>query len=752
MPTTLLRYFLKRWIWPLLGGVVFFGGLMLANNLVKISRDIFAQGASIRWLGPILLTSLPETFAMVLPMAAILGGLIGTQHLSEGSEMVASQGLGSGIGSILKPWVILSVLLVSIAGVNANWIVPKVSSNMEKIENQMVEEAKTRFLKPGGSPYFPPKDPNTGIWVAPNGEVHLFAVTDSDVQHLVAKSLEWRRETDAQNKSYALLNLNDLKGCYYKKNNQSVGLFAQKSQSMRFDDLPAPSAFFVSTPVQYISTSELVSNVVNAKTPSLANGALWVYERILYQTSCVELSHRVTIPLSVVALLLFGIALGFEHPRFRRGGALLKSLAVILCYYMVLKYLESWFLAGDRSPVPLFVPPFLFLGLALALLYKKTRPHRSSRLRLISKVTDWNDNTLESIKNTVSNKWETVATLPSIHFTDQSRKSGVLGRWTRSLWWRSWGAALGTLLTLDLLMEFVPIAGDLTKTSGAYGVFFRYWIFNLPSFLTIAFPVSFLLGGVMAFSDAAIAREWTALRAGGTSLVQWIASGSRAWISVVLLTFVIQAGIAPMAVSRASDIYHRIKHQTVQTYQTKPWMHLTSTDVLWFLERDNRWGFSLKSPGFGPILYRWKRGEAKVDELPWDGLKFEPGVEASTLFPDKALRNSDSAEETSTLDLFHWQKWAPDPERATLLWTRLLNWLAGPCLIFAMLAYTFPPPRKGRGQVLGIALVVGLLFLGLQALFGGAARAGEIPALWGVMAPLLFLLGFGFFNLHRLRT
>ena len=104
------------------------------------------------------------------------------------------------------------------------------------------------------------------------------------------------------------------------------------------------------------------------------------------------------------------------------------------------------------------------------------------------------------------------------------------------------------------------------------------------------------------------------------------------------------------------------------------------------------------------------------------------------------------------MDLVRWQTWAPDPDRAYMLWSRLLGWLAGPCLVLAMLSFAFPGPRRGRGQAMGAGLVAGLVFLGLQTLFGGAARASEIPAYWGVVAPLLLLLSVSLLRLRRLRT
>jgi lipopolysaccharide export LptBFGC system permease protein LptF len=731
LSSTLLKYFLKRWTWPLVGGVLFFGGLILAYDMVRTSKEIFALGAPIRWLIPLLLTTVPETLAMVLPMAALLGGLIGTQQLSEGSEMVASQGLGAGLGSLLKPWAFLSLGLVVVATINAHLIVPRVGTTVDQLQQEMIEETKTRFLRPGGAPFFPPKEPQSGVWVAPNGEIHLFEVSEDSVQHLLAKEFNWKKEDRDVDKSAVVLELKDIKVCRYEKASKKVGLLNQESQPMRID-LPSRPRILKPTPARYESTGQLLME----RSPDA-----WV-----------ELSRRITLPFSAAALLLLGISLGLDHPRFRQGGALLRSLGVILVYYMVMKYLENDFQVGNRSPVWLFCLPLLFLGAGISLLVWKTQPHRVYWFSL-SRVIGGIGRTFLKVKTYVIKKMGLIPAIPyDVHLVSKKTRSGILGKWTRRLWWKNWGAAMGTLLILDLLLEFAPLAGELSQNGVPISVFLRYWVWNLPAFLALAFPMSFLLGGVMSLSDAAISREWVAMRAGGASLLQWIGSGTKAWISIVFVTFVLQAIAAPAMKGRADDLYQEIRKRPQHVYESKPWMHLTSTGVLWFLEKDYRWGFPLRSPGEAPILYRWKRGDARADELPWDSLDFQTGPASTSLFPDKALRNSASAEETSTLDLVQWQKWAPDPERGSMLWERLLNWLAGPCLLFAMLAFAFPAPRRGRGQVLGFSLVAGLLFLGMQALFGGAAHAGEIPAPWGVLAPLLFLVGIGFSNLHRLRT
>jgi lipopolysaccharide export LptBFGC system permease protein LptF len=69
-----------------------------------------------------------------------------------------------------------------------------------------------------------------------------------------------------------------------------------------------------------------------------------------------------------------------------------------------------------------------------------------------------------------------------------------------------------------------------------------------------------------------------------------------------------------------------------------------------------------------------------------------------------------------------------------------------------VLPRAFPNPRQGRGGAVGQALVMGLLFLGLQLMFRGIASSGEIPAVWGVLGPLLMALAAGSLQMRSLRT
>lgn len=751
MPSVLTRYILRRWTLPLLGALVFYGALLLANEVVAISKEIFTQGAAMRWLVPLLLTSLPEILGMVLPMAAVLGGLLGTQQMMEGSELVAAQGLGAGRKTWVNPWIILASILLVLATLNAHLLVPAASRIQQTFKARMVEEAKSRFLRPGGPPWFPPGSPDSAFWVSPEGQVHIMESTPQGIQHLTATSMGYAIEAKADGSSELQLRLDGLNGALYQppalgsSTPGSVIHLHQEQQVFRFT-LPSATRLLTPTPLRQAGTGALFRMSESPRAPG-QDPVAW---RNLRTQAILEICRRITLPIATVALLLLGIGLGFGHPRFYKGGAILRSMGMIMLYYLGMKYIENmWIGEKFKTVIPLLAIPFPFLLWGWFLLNQRLRPHHPSRLGY--QLKPW----LAPFRQgaTPALQWARTAKGRMKQWLHgKGTQHGILRHWSTLSWWRNWASALGSLLLLNFLIEYASLAGDLSKNNVHFYVFIKYWTWNLPPFLAIALPMAFLLGSLLTLSEAALSREWLALRAGGVSLLRWIWSSRLAWAGVTVFTLVLQVWIAPMAMGRANKFYRQILKRSEITSSTRPWLYLGSTGVLWNLQGDQRWGFPLKSPGEAPLLLSWRMGDTNSQALAWGGLHMVQGPPAERLFPERSLRDTPSAEEASTYELVHWQRWAPDPERAYMLWSRLLGWLAGPCLVLAMLSYAFPGPRQGRGQALGAGLVAGLLFLGLQALFGGAARASEIPATWGVTAPLLLLLSISLFRLRRLRT
>jgi len=766
-------------------GFVFFGGLLMAWEVRSISNIIFEQQASVRNLIPLLLTTIPWNVGLILPMTSVLGGLLGTQHLSESSELVASQGLGCGMLGFLKPWALLSIILVICSIINAHWISPWACRMERQLFYNLAQEtalAGGYIPKAGEEPKLlkgnvfsdnsgaeqkknSPFSDQTIYWgmSKEDGKLHIMQIGPELVSHLVSDKYSYKIEKvklespDISEHMRLSFRFEDVNGKATAKNPDLSGRLTDMSYKVFEIKQPIQikkQTFYQPTVMRHLNTDELLK-AASSNEPDIKGVA------------GVELSRRFSNPLACCALLLLGISIGFNHPRFYKGGALVKSLVLILLYFIVVKIVEGWIENNLISWIFISVLlSFSFLLSGYLLLHKKMYPPKRGQHRGIAFWFDffrnaWHQIFVSRLKKIVV---PIVRSFSSVNFLKRYRsrfKNKLIGRWTSKKWWANFAGTLAIFMTFHIFMEFASLAQSIAKGNDRFLLFIKYWICNLPVTLPFILPVVFLMAWVLTFSDASVSREWTALRAGGISLVQWVRSSWKAWGIAILAMFVMEAYVSPKAFTSQDHYYRQIKsnanqltkNQKIATPDEFPTtLFLGNAGMFWYSEGSVRWGFPLLSPADAPSVIFWKHGEPFAQELSWDANEWSQGASAETLFPASSLRQYQKTDEIPTLDLFVWQSLAPNAIRGTLLWGRLFKWLVGPCLFFAALGFVFPSPRKGRGQALGYALILSLVFMWMQNLFEGASKSGQLPPFWGVFAPMLILLGFGLINLPRLRT
>lgn len=364
MPSILTRYLLRRWLTPFLGAIIFYGLLLIAWETVALSREIFSQGAALRWLLPLLLLSLPETFSMVIPMAAVLGGLLGTQQLMEGSELVAAQGLGAGRRTWFVPWSILGTSLLVMASLNAHILVPAAAGFQRTLRHRMADEAMAKFLRPGSPPWHPLGSPGSAFWLSGTGQFHIMEAKASGIQHLTASRMTYALGNTPTGQVEIQLFLEDLRGTSYPAS--GGGGPVQIKEEQHFQRFLVPYAPRLLTPLamRYAPSGALLRIWRDPRAPMPQRWG-----------SAVELGRRLTLPLAGLSLLLLGIGLGFGHARFYRGGAIVKSLGVILTYYFLMKSMENLVLDGRLPAVgPTLLLPLLFLWAGWSILNRRLSP------------------------------------------------------------------------------------------------------------------------------------------------------------------------------------------------------------------------------------------------------------------------------------------------------------------------------------------------------------------------------------------
>jgi lipopolysaccharide export LptBFGC system permease protein LptF len=736
------KYLIRTWIIPLLGSLFFYGALIVTNEAMVLSKEVFVQGASISWLALLLLSALPELLSIILPIAALLSGLLGTQSLSINSEVVAAQGAGVGYRTWIKSWSIFAFLILLGGLVNSHFFTPWSNSRQQAFRDSMSETLRSRVIKPGGQPWSPPTNPNMTIWSDFGGNTHIVEVRPNEVQHMIGKDISYTFFNNFDGSSRVSIDLQNLNGALYVQASDSVILVDQKEQALVFP-IPPPKRIWKSTPLRSIDTISIYKQMVSfndlARDPKINH---------------IEISRRWSLPFASVAFLLLGISIGFRHPRFKKSSAAIISLFTVLAYYFLYRYIENLYLLNEHAPSYVLYTTTIFTFMITAYAFYRSLkpiPSQSNRVPL-------------SIKKKINNLIGQSYLFLDSSFLTQSRsgkKAGrTLARYLSSSLLKNWVIVILSTLLIHLVINFSNLAGDIIKNNLPFMLFFKYWIVSLPEFLNIIGPIVFLASAALTLTQKSITREWVAMKSSGINLFRWMRFSYPALAILLMFSLTLSLLLGPATIKNGDLLYRQIIGRNSNKIQTtsENWITLktevSKPTILWYASNQDslRWGFPLADYLESDPIIKFEEKSGLGTAFDWTGQRREYPNAWNTFFPSKALRSISSPATTSTLDLFSWLIWSNDPQRNYELMSRLFGWLLGPLLLFACLSYALPDSKQGRSRALGIILFSSLLFLGINSIIVGATQSGEIPVWWGTLAPLLFLFAIGLIRHERVHT
>jgi lipopolysaccharide export system permease protein len=108
------RYLGKEILLPFVAGLLFLTQLLLATQLIAQADVLFGSGVAIRDVAAIVVSFLPHVLGYVLPIAFLLGGVVGVGRLSEDREVVALGSAGISPARLVRVPVLLGVVVAAV--------------------------------------------------------------------------------------------------------------------------------------------------------------------------------------------------------------------------------------------------------------------------------------------------------------------------------------------------------------------------------------------------------------------------------------------------------------------------------------------------------------------------------------------------------------------------------------------------------------------------------------------------------------
>ncbi|MGE0407086.1 MAG: LptF/LptG family permease, partial [Candidatus Korobacteraceae bacterium] len=144
----LTRYILREVTSHALLGIAIFTFVVFMRDLGRVLETIVRASASLGTVLEILLLTLPGAITVTLPMAVLIGILIGLSRLAADSEITAMRTSGMGSGAFVRALSLFVVAAWLVALVNNVYLAPKSAASIVQLQERLRESYTTFDVQP----------------------------------------------------------------------------------------------------------------------------------------------------------------------------------------------------------------------------------------------------------------------------------------------------------------------------------------------------------------------------------------------------------------------------------------------------------------------------------------------------------------------------------------------------------------------------------------------------------------------------
>ena len=567
------RYVLREVIPPFCLAQVVFTFLLMLDPITKHAEELIGVGVEAGDVLQILATVLPYSLGLTIPMALLVGVLMGLGRLSGDREMVAMQACGIGIFRILSPLLVLAALAAAVDCYLLAEAVPHANRRFRETvfrvsANRAEGEVKPRVFQVD-------RFPRAVLYVrevAPDGWRDVFLADVERPEQPDVYVAEWGRvAVDEERRTVAVALRNG-------ERHRVDPAVPAAYEVHRFDELTiqldASSLFPEGGPARGVN--ELSIPELREEAAAMRAAGISPHQPIM------AIHEKFSIPVACLVFVLLAVGLGASSRREGRLASFALGIAVILAYYVML-YLGTALAKGQwLSPHLVRWIPNAVMGLAGAGLVwwraRSNEPHaavpwlapRASRTAE-APATDEPANPRGIVR--VS------GALPGL---------GLLDWYVTQIYLRWMALAFVGLLGLFYVITFLDLSDKLFKEETTLLKLLEYFWYATPQFVSYVLPVAALVTTLVTVGLLTRTNELTVMKACGISLYRVAAPilcFSLLWSG---LLFAIGESVLARANRRAEALNHEIRTGRAQPFGTgdRTWLVNGDGDIHHYLQFD----------------------------------------------------------------------------------------------------------------------------------------------------------------------
>jgi LPS export ABC transporter permease LptG/LPS export ABC transporter permease LptF len=573
----------------LIGGALF-TFVIFMPNLGTILQLMVQESASLSNVSKILLFMLPNTFTVTIPMAVLVGILLGLSRLAADSEITAMRACGIGVWSFVRIVAIVALLGSGLSLLNALYLAPRATEALLQLQDSIKTSQASFEIQPR---VFYEDFKNYVLYV-------------QDVRAGAGAS-QWHRVFLAD-----LSDASDPK--IITAENATVVNGGDNTLRMRLRDgtqheasTSDPNQYTVSTfkesdvPLAISTQNEI--RIGRSNTPILAMTDRELFARAkgpdgkLYS---IELNKRFAYPASCLVLMLVGVPLGMSSRRGGKSAGFVVTILLVFLYY----FLSSTGIALARQnkigPIAgVWAVNIIFTIFGLLLLRQLSRRGGvtwfPALATLFRRGSDAVADHLEAAEATESS----AVTVAARHRSGRRSFPLILDDYVLKQFLSTFVLVLVSFLLLMIIFTFFELLGDIIRNRTPLVTVGAYLINLMPNLVYNLTPLCTLVAVLATFGALNRTSELTAMKATGISLY-------RVMVPVLVIAAIIGAALfafdesyLPTANRRQEALRSVIKGKPAQT----------------FLRPDQQWIFGRQEPGKPARIYYYEFFDSDRDRF-----------------------------------------------------------------------------------------------------------------------------------------
>jgi LPS export ABC transporter permease LptG/LPS export ABC transporter permease LptF len=543
MRSTLDRYVFKEILPPFFLALLIFTFLLVLPPVMDYLENLLAKGVSWGTAVRILWTLLPSALGLTIPMAVLVGILIGLGRMSGDRESVALLACGVSPYRLLRPIGVLAVLsaiatcyVMVVAIPNANQTFREITFAVvsQRVETEI--QPRVFFQDFPGWVLYPKEEPDPG---QPGWKKLMVARTDQGEKSTIYFASSGRLVLDNEKQTVDLVLVN---GTMY-----GTAKPGEDSDTTRF-----PAELVLGLNPKSVFPQLNLAPGINEKTLAelRADAAVKVSKGMSPHPEVIAIQQRFSFPVACLVFAVIGLALGLTVAREGKLAAFVVGTLVIFAYYIVM-FLSESLTKGHYLNMYLsrWVPNILLGAFGVVALIWRARfvegrlPFKIPPIvgRLVERVTRSRgaQSPAGAARGPAPPRPAAAGRAPVLVIRLPRMRiptPGLLDRYISRIYIRIVGLSFLALLGLFHISTFLDKSDKIFKGQATTADVARLLIYKTPEFLYYVIPIAALLSVLVTFGLLSRNSELTVMKACGISLY-------RASLSVILLSLTFSAAI-----------------------------------------------------------------------------------------------------------------------------------------------------------------------------------------------------------------